>query len=149
MTNPPFVNNLDVSVSYSETASADADIVTSSLCSHLSVYNYKSWLDSQAGFYIVEFSEQIYCKIPCIILATADWFLRPATVLEMEFLRYNECPKLVFDYIGEFTARQNEHCITNWILGDFDMFSQITERSLLSFAQDAYPAILGSKLVTK
>lgn len=139
-----FVSSLDISISYSETANEDANFITHALGNYLSIYNYKHWLDRQAGCKIIQFSEDIYCQIPCIILATRDWFVRPATLLELNFLRKNDCPKLVFDYTGEFAHRCKDNFISNWVRGDFDASDQLSTSSLVTFATRIYPSLIGT-----
>lgn len=130
-----FVKRIDLAISYSETAASDARRVLRMLPSTFCSYDYKDWLDAQAGLRISAFSKEIYSKVPCIVLATRDWFVRPATRLEMQFLSINDCPKLVFDYSGLFKELQRDHRIRNHVYGEYDAEEAISRKSVEAFIE--------------
>jgi len=128
-----FTDRLDLSASYSETAFNEVRKVKAWLPERVNFYDYKDWLDQQAGERIERFSREIYSHIPCIIFVTCDWYQRPATLLEMKFLSRNNQMKLVVDYAGEFKQRSNEHCISNYFLAEFDENSELSVQSVMKF----------------
>jgi hypothetical protein len=134
-------DELDLAISYTETAAADAARVTELLHRHLAVYNYKAWLDRQEGSRISLLASHIYEDIPCIILVTRDWFVRPATILECKHLKSNIKPKLVFDYAGEFQTRGLEASITSCEFGAFDAEGRIEAATVTAFAHRIYPSL--------
>lgn len=101
-----FVEQLDVSFSYTDAVAADVLLIKSHLGGSVTLYDYRDWLDEQAGAQIADLAGSIYVNLPCIILAARDWFFRPATLLEQRLLAINTQPKLVFDYADEFLRRE-------------------------------------------
>jgi len=131
-----FWKYIDLAASYSDTAASEVIKVKKHLPPSVQFYDYKDWLDQQAGITIHHFSKQIYTTLPCIVFATCDWYERPATILEMEFLRLNSHPKLVFDYTGNFSDREGEHMMENYVEGEFKDNEQIDFRCINNFLEN-------------
>ncbi|RYY90411.1 MAG: hypothetical protein EOO15_02760 [Chitinophagaceae bacterium] len=99
--------------------SEDVDLIKKHLGDAAVLYDYRDWLDEQAGARISQLAESIYVTMPCIILAARDWFFRPATLLEQQLLTLNLQPKLVFDYSDEFRRRESVMGISCFTYGRF------------------------------
>lgn len=129
-----FSDRIDFSLSFTETAAEDADMIYFLFDSKYSVYNYKHWLMEQSGSQIISISKKIYRKIPCIILVTKDWYTKPATILEMNDLRVNDSFKVVIDYEGDFEQSQSHHKISNYTISPFrdDVIDSTTLERLIN-----------------
>lgn len=133
---------LDIALSFSESSVQDVELVTKILKKKMNVYNYKYWLDRQVGYRIENLSHRIYSNIPCIMFCTADWFYRPATVLEWGFLKDNSERKLIFDYCGEFAARSSSTGVSNFSYGRFGQRGELDTISVSEFVEEIFPSLV-------
>lgn len=124
---------VDIALSYTETAAEEVKRLKLRLPDDLTIYDYKDWLDRQAGLRISEISKEVYVGTPCIVFATLDWYIRPATVLEMTLLRTNPRRKLIIDYSGTFEARADVHRMQNFEIASFDQTDEVDMRSLSKY----------------
>ncbi len=136
-----FVEGLDVSLSFTNAARGDVDLVRSRVGEAVSLYDYRQWLDQQIGANIEQLAASIYTTMPCIVFATRDWFIRPATLLEQRFLALNAEPKLVIDYAGEFATREAFMGIRNVRYGKFVDDTLLDLDDVVAFLKRCFPTI--------
>lgn len=113
------LDDLEIALSFSETGSAEAKVISASISDLCRPYFYGDWLDMQTGLRVRNLARQIYGRLPCIVLATSDWHTRPATILECSFMSSNQSPKLIFDFSGNFQETSAARALSNCSFGLF------------------------------
>ncbi len=133
------LNSIDITLSYTNSANHEAMDISKYASQFCTFFNYRDWLDHQAGSSIKDVAQYLYCQFPCIILVTRDWYEREATVFEAKCLKINPEPKLVFDFEGSFVERRNQHQIANFSLGEFTVDGSIRLGCIDNWLQTTFP----------